>query len=369
MSEADWTRALPTVAAQIEAGIEAGLHLGVQAYVSIDGEIVADAALGWAEPDRRLTSDDVLPWLSAGKPLTAVATLMLLEQCGVELDAPVAAVLPEFGAQGKEQVTFRHLLTHTAGLQPIDPGWPQADWETIVDRICRSRLRHGWRLGSQGAYDPSRSWFMLGAAIERLSGMRYAAFLDRELCQPLGMDHSSPAATHLRSTKFIGRLAPMHACRDGVCVPLEAPQGEQLAPSPGGSWRGPARELGRFYECLLADGGCRGRSAINPRLLAELRRRQRVGLHDLTFQHPIDFGLGVIIDSNRYGAETVPYGYGRHCSPDTFGHGGSQSTIGFADPRHRLTVVLLANGSPGEPAHQARHRELCSAVYRDLGLG
>merc|ERR1711916_291329 len=58
--------------------------------------------------------------------------------------------------------------------------------------------------------------------------------------------------------------------------------------------------------------------------------RQRVGAFDQTLQHVVDFGLGVIVDSNRYGAETVPYGYSRYCSERTFGHGGSQSSIGFA---------------------------------------
>merc|ERR1711916_322324 len=59
--------------------------------------------------------------------------------------------------------------------------------------------------------------------------------------------------------------------------------------------------------------------------------RQRVGAFDQTLQHVVDFGLGVIVDSNRYGAETVPYGYSRYCSERTFGHGGSQSSIGFAE--------------------------------------
>ena len=48
------------------------------------------------------------------------------------------------------------------------------------------------------------------------------------------------------------------------------------------------------------------------------------------------------------GAETVPYGFGRFCSEGTFGHGGAQSSIGFADPKHDLVVAWVANVRAGE---------------------
>ena len=52
---------------------------------------------------------------------------------------------------------------------------------------------------------------------------------------------------------------------------------------------------------------------------------------DESFRHVVDWGLEFMLDSNQYGADTVPYGYGRHCSPRTFGLGGSQCCTGFAD--------------------------------------
>ena len=82
----------------------------------------------------------------------------------------------------------------------------------------------------------------------------------------------------------------------------------------------------------------------------------------------MDWGLGIIIDSNRYGDDTVPYGYGRSSSPRTFGHGGSQSSIAFADPDCRLVVAAVFNGMPGEAKHDARMRAVLAALYEDLGL-
>ena len=61
--------------------------------------------------------DTLMLWLSAGKPLTAIAIAMLMERGQLSLDQSVASVIPEFAVNGKEVITLRHLLTHTAGTE------------------------------------------------------------------------------------------------------------------------------------------------------------------------------------------------------------------------------------------------------------
>jgi CubicO group peptidase (beta-lactamase class C family) len=122
------------------------------------------------------------------------------------------------------------------------------------------------------------------------------------------------------------------------------------------------RELGRFYEGLLAG------KLLNAETLRRFTQRTRSGLFDHTFKHTLDFALGFIVNSNRHGAETVPYGYGRHASEEAFGHSGAQSSCAFADPAHGLVVAWATNGTPGEPRHQRRQREINTAIYEDLGL-
>jgi CubicO group peptidase (beta-lactamase class C family) len=114
--------------------------------------------------------------------------------------------------------------------------------------------------------------------------------------------------------------------------------------------------------------GFRREPPISAKTVSELTSRQRRGQFDHTFKHVIDWGLGFIVNSNQYGSETVPYGYGRHCSAETFGHSGSQSSSAFADPAHGLVAAWVCNGMPGERRHQKRARELNSAIYEDLKL-
>lgn len=370
MSDSDTQAAIPTTISVIQQGIDRGLHHGMQLYVSRHRETVVDVAIGTLDGETPLTTDTLMLWLSSGKPITAVAVMQQVERGKIELDAPVADYLPEFAVEAKSSLTIRHLLTHTAGLKPTPTGWPHQSWDEILDRVCRTPLIDGWVPGERAAYDPARTWFVLAEIVQRVDGRPIAELIRGEICEPAGMDESWMAMPHAVYEENKSRIGIMHSLQDGKLRPTAGHREAACTrPSPGGSMRGPARELGKFYEALLPrqEGAARP-ALLKPESYEQMTSRVREGLHDETFQHQLDFGLGVIIDSNHYGRETVPYGFGRHSSSDAFGHGGAQSSIGFADPEHDLVVVAVANGSPGEPRHQKRFRELLTALYRDLGV-
>jgi CubicO group peptidase (beta-lactamase class C family) len=361
----DLFRTLPTTARLVTEGL-GQWHPGAQLYISRAGEMLVDAAVGFAQADESLTAEHRIPWLSAGKPLTAFAMLQQVDEGRLTLDTPVASAIPEFAANGKAGITLRHLLTHTAGLQPAPTGWPRLSWDEIIARVCAVKLRHGAIAGGTPAYDPQRTWFILGEWLQRLTGLEFDAAVQAAVFNPLGMTSSSfllsPARMRSRP------LAKLHRCDETGCRLEPEGYNDDGPPSPGSTFRAPARELGRFYELLLHEGRWRGRSLLSADLVREMTARQRVDEFDLTFQHRVDFGLGFVIDSNHHGRETVPYGFGRQCSPDTFGHGGAECAMAFADPAHELVVALAMNGRPGEATHQYRNREVCSAIYVDLGL-
>ena len=98
-------------------------------------------------------------------------------------------------------------------------------------------------------------------------------------------------------------------------------------PRPSASCRGPVRQLARLYEMLRRGGELDGARLLAPDTVAALTRRQRVGLFDHTFRQTLDWGLGLILNSAHYGP-AIPYQFGPHASPATFGHGGSQSSTG-----------------------------------------
>jgi CubicO group peptidase (beta-lactamase class C family) len=363
---------LPRARAAIEAGIEEGLHRGAQLYVSREGEPVADATLGENRPGAPLTRGHLMLWLSSTKPVAAVAIGQLWERGRLELDDPVAAHVPEFAQNGKEGITLRHLLTHTGGIRLLDVGWPAKSWEEIIARICAMKPEPRWVPGEKAGYHLASSWFILGEVVRRAGGRPFDLYVREEIFAPLGMLDCWIGMPPERWAAYRDedRIGIMWNTEGGITPVSFGWETEErmTRPHPGGNGYGPVRELGRFYEMLLGRGSFRGRRLLLPQTVDLFTSRQREGMVDATFRHVLDWGLGFILNSNRYGADTVPYGYGHHASPVTFGHSGNRSSAAFADPVHDLVVAVAFNGMPDTARHEARIRTVLDGIYEDLGL-
>jgi CubicO group peptidase (beta-lactamase class C family) len=361
---------LPRTAALIESGINER-HIGAQLYVSVKGQLIADQAFGLARPANEsraaveMTPDSINLWLSAGKPLTAVAIAQLWEKNRLDLDDPVARFIPEFAAQGKESITLRHLLTHTAPLRLADTGWPNATWEQMIQRICVTRPEPRWINGVTAGYSAHITWYLLAEIVQRLSQTPLPDYLRQHVFEPCGMNNTFIRMTPAEQADYAQRLAVMQVTDKGAPVDLgtETPQALSI-PRPSGSARGPVRELGRFYETMLA----RGRGVISAQTVEAMTARHRVNTLDKTFNAILDWGLGFMINSSIYGNPLTPYQFGPHASARTFGHSGNQSSSAFADPVNGVVVAVVFNGLPGEAKHQERIRDVLRAVYEDLSL-
>ena len=363
-------RVLPRTCAVIEQGMRDRLHIGAQVYASIAGQVRADLALGEARRGVALTTDSLMLWMSSVKPVTAVALLQLYERGLLELDDPVCRFVPEFASGGKEAVSLRHVLTHTGGFPSVGLHWSTAPWQDIIAEICAAPLEPGWVPGERCAYHVASGWYVLAEVIRRLDGREYRRYVREALCEPLGIIDSwvgMPADRHLA---YGDRIAPMHATEsEPIPHPYWPWAGSPDACAlcrPGGSAWGPARELGRFYEALLAGGEWRGRRVLHPQTVELMIARHTTGMLDETFGVCLDRGLGVVVDSKRHGLGSD--WFGPCCSERTFGHGGYRCSVGFADPAHGLAAAVIFNGMPADALHEARMRETLNALYSDLGL-
>jgi CubicO group peptidase (beta-lactamase class C family) len=362
--------ALPRTAALIEQGIKDNLHLGAQLYVSLESAVVADEAIGEERPDHPMTSNIILPWMSSVKPLTAVLIARLMEQKALRYDAPVATYIPEFGRHGKERITLRHLLTHTAGLRNADAEWTDETWEDAIQRICALAPEPDWTPGEKAGYHLDGSWYVLGEIIQRVTDRPYADVVQEDIFEALKIDDAWIGMPADAQEQHASRLGMIFAQKQGQMAPhsfantsiaLERPQ-------PARNGRGPIHALGRFYEDMLAGWSRDESMLLTQETVRTMTSPQRGALYDETFRHTMDWGLGFMVNNNTHGADTVPYSFGKRASPSVFGHGGAQSSVGMADPEHGLVVAIIMNGMPGEPRHQRRIRALMTALYEDLAL-
>ncbi len=275
--------------------------------------------------------------------------------------------MPETRRCAISDVTIQELLTHTSGIPLLDTGWPHSTWNDTLDRI-----RGVKSLVPGSAYQPQSTWFLLGEILQRLDpGHRlFNTILTEDLLAPMGIDEAWCGLMEDHVTGLADRLPQFSVSERGEISTSEYSTKPWLTqPSPGGNFRGPVRALGRFYEMLLHNGRIpSGGTILSRETVANMTSPHRVGRFDDTMQHIVDLGLGLFLDSNRHGQKSVPYGFGKYCTSETFGHGGAQCAMGFCDPVHKLVVAWAANGFCSEPQHQRRNRAMNEAIYEDLNL-
>jgi CubicO group peptidase (beta-lactamase class C family) len=345
-----------------------GLHDGAQVYVSRFGEPLLDLAIGESAPGRALERDDVMLWYSSGKPVTTTAVLQLWERGRLGLDDRVADYVDGWGA-GKERATIRHVLTHTGGFTMTRRGEmfdKDVSYAEAVARIAAHPAE--WEPGTKAGYHPTSGWKILGAIVEAVDGRPIDRYVADEVLGPAGAKQSHLGVPVEEQTALADRLVPVHW--KGHVLAFEDENGLRMVPyhieeihnepwhvakvEPGGGMRGPARELGRFYESLLGFGP----PVLEPRTVEVMGAVQRYGLPDVIFGgQKTPWGLGVQVASGMSG------GLGRRA----FGHGGMGSSRGIADPDAGLVLVLVTNGLPDPLRNEQRMFAFSDGVYRAFG--
>ena len=362
---------LPRTCAVLQRGITERLHLGGQVTVWQRGRLLADFAVGEARPGELLRTDHILPWLSSSKPIAALAIAQLMEQGRLRLDDRVSKDLPDFAAGGKESITLRHLLTHTAGFRAADQIPQTLPREEMLARINATPIEAGWVPGEKAGYQLFSSWFVLGELLRQFTGTPFDRLARERIFAPLGIEESRIGLTPDEFEALRPRLAFLWNTAHGEPQPFENSDADLLTCRPGSGGRGPASALARLYAALLAvlvDAVPQETARVKGATLRTFISRQRVGMFDHTFRRVMDWGLGFIPNPRTDDGRPVPYGYGPHASASAFGHGGAQSSCAFADPAHELAAAWICNGRPGESRHQRRAWEINGAIYEDLAI-
>ena len=142
------------------------------------------------EPVReRMTLDTVFDLASLTKPLiTATAVMQLYQHGKLSPNDPVSLYLPDFSANGKQDITIRQLLTHYSGLPPdlalADP------WEGKQEAYTRAfAVEPIHPPGVQFVYSDI-NFIALGALVEKISGLTLDEYAQRFIIAPLGLTHT-----------------------------------------------------------------------------------------------------------------------------------------------------------------------------------
>ena len=271
------------------------------------------------------------PFLIASitKPVTAAAVMKCVEAGYCSLDDPVTDHVAGFASDGREHVTIRHLLTHTSGLPDMLPDNEalrrrNAPRARFVERTLEVPLQ--FEPGTDVSYQ-SMGINLAAEIVERRTGVTLAAYMERELFDPAGMDNT-----------FLGLRG--HKLGDVVPCDVDPAPGDpgfdrwdwnsQYWREFGAPWGGlhsTARDIARFLGLFLGDGSVDGTRVLAQETVRAMTSNQTPTLDE-------SWGLGwSLVGSRSY--------FGTASSDRTFGHGGATGTLAWADPARELRFVLL----------------------------
>jgi CubicO group peptidase (beta-lactamase class C family) len=353
---------------------------GLVALISRRGAEHVDA-IGTLAFDRTapMRRDTIFRLASVTKPITAVAAMILIEECKLRLDDPVDAFLPELANRkvlrtldselndtvpAKRPLTTRDLLTFRSGygevafLSPtcplqralIEARLPLSAWmfPGTPDEFmqCLGRLPLAHQPGESWLYHMSAEIF--GVLIARVAGMPLSAFMRQRIFDPLGMKdtgftvpeaHLGRVATCYKTDFSTGEITALEEARSNLLArpcAFESGAGDQFVST--------ADDLLAFGRMML-NRGAYGKERILSRLSVELMTTDQLTPTQKAaspffenFWDSRGWGLGLSIVTRRDDIAAVP---GR------FGWDGAFSTSLYVDPREDMVGVFMAQCRPG----------------------
>ena len=318
---------LPVLDRVIERAIADHQIPGAVLLVSHNGEIVYRKAFGnrSLEPHREpMTLDTVFDIASLTKVVaTTTAVMQLVEKGEVRDNDPVEKYIPEFAQNGKEDITVRELLTHFSGLPPdLDLSQP---WE---GRDAAWRMAFAAQPedppGSRFVYSDI-NFIVLGALVERVSGMSLDSYCEKNIFSALAMTHTR----FLPPRSWLPRMAPTQYDEHDTMLHgvVHDPTARRMGGVAGHAGLfSTADDLARFADFLLHGG-----AVLSPVMIEKMTAPQQPP----TAQVLRGFGWDIDSPLSTNRGELLPVG--------SFGHTGFTGTSLWIDPTTKTYIILLTN--------------------------
>jgi CubicO group peptidase (beta-lactamase class C family) len=278
-----------------------------------------------------MARDTVFDLASISKLFTSILAVQQLERGALELEAPVASYLPDFGRAGKQGVTIRHLLTHTSGFRAWIPLYAAPTYEEKVQLVYDEAPVNA--PGTAYLYS-DLNLISLQLVLERITGRTLDVLLRDEITEPLGLTRT--------------RYNPPASWRPGIAATEDARK----------PWSGLDRGLvwGEVHdENAFSLGGVAGHAGVFSSAwdLAVLGRtllnggsygRARVLRPESVELMFTDFNTDFPGDEHGLGFELYQHWYmGAMATPRTAGHTGFTGTSLVLDPTTDSFLVVLGN--------------------------
>ncbi|MGA9717130.1 MAG: exo-beta-N-acetylmuramidase NamZ domain-containing protein [Acidobacteriaceae bacterium] len=340
---------------------------GAVVVIGHDGHVIFHRAYGERSlvPTREtMTEETIFDMASLTKDLvTATAVMQLYEQGKIRIDDPVAHYIPEFGANGKQDITIRQCLTHYSGLAPdLDLTGPWHGRQEGLRRLFESAP--ATPAGVIFRYS-DENFIALGALVERVSGLPLEVYAQRNITVPLGMKDSGylPPADkrdRIAPTQYVdaeGNLSTSGTMLRGTVHDPTARRMEGVAGHAG--FFSTAADVSLYAQALLDRLAGRPSSfPLNQLTLAKMTEPEQPATG--TSLRGFGWDIDSPFSSNR--GTLFPVG--------SFGHTGFTGTSLWIDPQSDSYVIILTNAvHPDGGGHTVALRSrIADAAAQAIGI-
>lgn len=357
-----------------------GMYPAVSICIRRHGEVVLNRSIGHAKGNgpqdtdakQLVTPDTPFCLFSASKAITAMLVHLLEEQGEINLLNPVSYYIPEFGQNGKENITIHQILAHRAGIARI-PG--EIEPETLFDYDEVKRLLfeaaptslHGREM----AYHAVTGGYVLGELVQRVTGESIREYMRKQVQEPLGFkyfnygasrdDYPAIARNYISGLPLVFPLSL--ALKRILGVPLDKAVELSNDPRfydqiiPAGNIVATADECSRFFQCLLNGGELDGKRIFQPVTIDRAVREVNKTAIDKNLLLPMRYSAGMMLGDRGWGT------FGP-ATPHAYGHLGLTNNFCWADPQRALSVSLLTSGNPVVGTHLPRLGMLLGTISR-----
>lgn len=390
----------------LEKWISDNLISGAVILVEKDGKKVCDAQYGYADLEKGIKMDksSIFRLASMTKPVIAIATMLLVEEGKLDLDAPIEKYIPQFSslkvsdkmvgfedfyqadpenpsmpkvntdlissikeAKLKRSVTIRDILSHSSGMgqgpvsmtrmeKLLKPG------QSLDQRVkIFSETILDFQPGEHTGYSAATAFDVLGKIIEVVSGMNLNSFIIERICKPLGITDMGFELSEEQKR----RVVKLYEATEGKLIDVSNSESfwNLINPFDAGLYCGSAGMLGtvdgyaKIARMLLQKGKADNKTFLKEETIDKMKHE--ASEKHLEMQPGKVWGLGMVVTENPEIAK-------RNVGKGTYGWSGAYGTHFYVDDENNLTMVLGVSRSNIGGADSELSKLLEDVLYKEF---
>lgn len=363
------------VAEAFENNFEAGHEVGASLCLFQHGEKKVDIWGGHMDEakTRPWEKDTLVNVWSTTKGIMAFCVARLADQGKLDLQEKVAHYWPEFGVNGKENITVAQMFSHQAGLCGMSRKVSRDEFvQTDLMASLLAAEKPAWEPGTRSGYHAITIGPLADGLFKKVIGKTLGEYFRDEIAEPFGLDlHLGlPASEDHRVAELMHNGAPQGGGRETwneyqylvyentpVHVPIAMRRDWRAQGTPAAGGQANARSVATLYGALATDRRLNGTEIVSEAALKASTTIQ-IENEDLVLRFPMSWAVG-------FGINTSQFLFGPNA--ESFGHSGWGGSFGFADPVTGIGVAYTMNymiDSATDP--DPRVVNLLTAIYASL---